>query len=338
MTNTPLLFSQLADLTAMRDIELMEFSLLKTLNGFLDPHGLKILKIDSKERPCKEIVFNNTQCIVNVEHIDIPEEIKITMSEMLSSGSRDRPINIGDELYTVFKIHQTRALHIFLIIATSKPLSKLNAYLVSGMLQIYKNFCDVLREGQTDQLTGLYNRKIFDESISKVFGFIPVEEEQYPGDQRRQQPCGYWLVMVDIDHFKNVNDKFGHLFGDEVLVLLAQMMMSAFREQDMIFRFGGEEFVFVLRSPDLAGCRVALDRFRVAVEKRTFPQVGTVTISLGACRMQREVFVATLLDYADKALYHSKNNGRNQLTFFEDLVAAGLEKEQDIEPGEITLF
>lgn len=195
-----------------------------------------------------------------------------------------------------------------------------------------------MTEGQTDQLTGLYNRKTFDDSINKVFGLIPIEDDKYPGDRRAEKPCGYWLVMVDIDHFKVVNDRFGHLFGDEVLVLLAQMMMSMFREEDMIFRFGGEEFVFVLRSPDQSCCHVALERFRTAVENREFPQVGTITISLGACRMSREIFSATLLDYADKALYYSKHNGRNRLTFFEDLVAAGLEAEENIVPGEITFF
>lgn len=338
MSNAPLLFSQLADLTAMRDIEMMEFSLLKTLNTFLLPIGLRLLKLDIKARPVMEIVFNNSRCETNIEHISVSDDVKLAINEILVSGNRDCMIKSGDAFLEIFQLHKTRTQHVFLIIATSATLSNLNAYLVSGMLQIYRNFCDVLREGQTDQLTGLFNRKTFDESINKVFGIIPIEDDQFPENRRRDQPGTYWLVMVDIDHFKLVNDKFGHLFGDEVLVILSQMMMAAFRGDDMIFRFGGEEFVLILRCPDKEGCRIALERFRIAVEKRSFPQVGTVTISLGVCRMVRETFSATLLDYADKALYHSKHNGRNQVTFFEDLVVAGLETEQDIEPGEITLF
>ena len=85
--------------------------------------------------------------------------------------------------------------------------------------------------------------------------------------------------------------------------------------QDMIFRFGGEEFVFVLSNSSQEGCSLALERFRETVASKHFPQVGQVTVSLGACRMSREIYTATLMDYADKAMYHSKKNGRNQLTF-----------------------
>jgi len=338
MSYAPLLFNQLAELTAMRDIELMEFSLLRTLTNFLNPSGLRILKIDMKHQPYRELVYNNTQCIVNIDNIHISGELVLTITGMLSSGDRNRSIKTGNDLTEIYHIHRTRALHVFLIITTKEPMSKPNYYLVAGMLQIYRNFCEVLRDGQTDQLTGLYNRKTFDDSINKVFSLLPENSEGYPEEKRDTKCSGYWLVMVDIDHFKNVNDKFGHLYGDEVLILLAQTMMTSFREEDMLFRFGGEEFVFVLRSPDQAGCRIALDRFRTTVEKRDFPQVGKITVSIGACRMTRDIYSVTLLDYADKAMYHSKKNGRNQTTFFEDLVEAGIEKIEDIEPGKIVLF
>jgi diguanylate cyclase (GGDEF)-like protein len=339
MVNAPLLFSRLADLTAMRDMEMMEFSLLKTLNSFLLPICLRLLKFDMKIRPVMEIVLNNARCETNSEHISVSEDVKIAINEMLASGNHSCVIKTGEVCRDLFQIHKSRSQQVFLIVTSNSSLTSLNSYLVSGMLQIYRNFCDVLREGQTDPLTGLYNRKTFDESINKVFSLIPSEEDdQYPEKRRKEHPDIYWLVMVDIDHFKLVNDKFGHMFGDEVLVILSQMMMASFRGDDMVFRFGGEEFVLILRCPDKAGCSIALERFRTAVENRDIPQVGRVTICLGACRMVRETFTATLLDYADKALYHGKHNGRNQVIFFDDLVAAGLESEQDIEAGEITLF
>ena len=147
VTNAPLLFSQLADLTAMRDIELMEFSLLKTLNGFLMPTGLRILKMDMRGRPCMDIVFKNTQCLVNVEDIVVDDEIKTALGELLVSGCRNSIIQTGDNLLTIYQIHKTRAIHVFLIIVTNKPLTNLNSYLIAGMLQIYRNFCEVIREG-----------------------------------------------------------------------------------------------------------------------------------------------------------------------------------------------
>src|SRR5213076_2390666 len=90
-----------------------------------------------------------------------------------------------------------------------------------------------------------------------------------------------WLAVVDIDHFKRVNDKFGHLYGDEVLILIANLLQSSFRAHDRVFRFGGEEFVVLLRSTTLDNARKIIDRFRVNVEAYVFPQVGTVTVSVG---------------------------------------------------------
>ena len=216
-------------------------------------------------------------------------------------------------------------------------MSRLDAHLVSGVLQIYRNFCSLLQTAQTDNLTGLSNRKTFDDSVARVHELIPPDVAA-PDQQRRADTMVFWLVMADIDHFKMVNDRFGHLYGDEVLVLLSRIMRASFRDDDMIFRFGGEEFVMIIRCPDQDACRVALDRFRTTVADTKFPQVGQVTISLGAIRMSRNTFTGTLLDYADKALYHSKHNGRDQVTFFEDLVAAGILETENIETGSIDFF
>ncbi len=338
MDYAPLLFNQLAELTAMRDVELMEFSLLRTLEEFLSPRALRILKIDAKGQPYRELAFNNNQSVVTADDIQVPGELVMAIAGLLEAGDVAGSTRSGDGLTEVYHIHRTRSLNAFLIITVREPLSELNAYLVGGMLRIYRNFCEVLRDGQTDQLTGLFNRKTFDDSISKVFSLLPDEADGFPGDKRDRTSVGYWLVMVDIDHFKAVNDKFGHLYGDEVLILLAQTMQSCFRGEDMLFRFGGEEFVFVLRGTDQAGCAIALERFRTAVEKRDFPQVGRVTVSIGACRLSRDTYSVTLLDYADKAMYHSKKNGRNRTTFFEDLVASGVEKYEEVATGDITLF
>jgi diguanylate cyclase (GGDEF)-like protein len=130
--------------------------------------------------------------------------------------------------------------------------------------------------------------------------------------------------MIDIDHFKSVNDRFGHLYGDEVLILLAHLLKNALRNDDLVFRFGGEEFVLMIRCQGRDEAAGLLERLRQSVETQDIPQVGQVTISLGATEMVRNTFAGTLLDYADKALYYSKQNGRNRLTFFEDMVSDGL--------------
>jgi two-component system cell cycle response regulator len=338
VTNTPRLLDQLSALTAIRDLELLEFSLLKTLHYSFRPLGLVLLRLDAKGRPQTEIRYGEQQCIVKHEGIDIPGELESAIAYLKATEAREYVISGGATLQAVYTLHLTRSSSIYLIIATADQLSKLDAHLVAGMLQIYRNFCQLLRDSQTDQLTGLANRKTFDECVNKIYDLITPDQESVPNERRAGAPSAYWLAMVDIDHFKVINDRFGHLYGDEVLVLLGQMLKSAFREDDLIFRFGGEEFVLMIRCADQDASRRALERLRRSVAEHVFPQVGKVTISIGATRFTRETFAVTLLDYADQALYFSKKNGRDQVTFFEDMLAQGIATEEEIKPGSIDFF
>ena len=136
------------------------------------------------------------------------------------------------------------------------------------------------------------------------------------------EPTQNWLAVVDIDHFKLVNDRFGHLYGDEVLILIANILRSSFRSHDRIFRFGGEEFVVLLRSTTLSTAHRVFNRFRLAVQEYHFPQVGQVTVSLGFVSTNRGSPVE-ILGQADQALYYAKEHGRNQVCFYDDLVASG---------------
>ena len=136
------------------------------------------------------------------------------------------------------------------------------------------------------------------------------------------EPVQNWLAVVDIDHFKQVNDRFGHLYGDEVLILVANILRSSFRSHDRIFRFGGEEFVVLLRNTTLSKAHKVFNRFREAVQEYHFPQVGNVTVSLGFVGTSRGSPVE-ILGQADQALYYAKEHGRNQVRFYEDLVATG---------------
>ena len=135
------------------------------------------------------------------------------------------------------------------------------------------------------------------------------------------QPC--WLGVVDIDHFKKINDNFGHLFGDEVLLRIADLMRQTFRSNDKLFRFGGEEFVVMLRNVAEDHVHNIFTRFRLAVERHDFPQVGRVACSVGFARIDPRLSPADLLGRADEALYYSKRNGRNQVNGFDELIMSG---------------
>jgi len=113
---------------------------------------------------------------------------------------------------------------------------------------------------------------------------------------------------------------------------MSQVMRDSFRESDLLFRFGGEEFVVVTENLNMHGAKTAFERFRHAVEQFDFPQVGQVTISFGAAKVSSADVVHAVLDKADKALYYAKQNGKNQVCFYDDLIEKGA-----IEPPQIKL-
>jgi diguanylate cyclase (GGDEF)-like protein len=135
-----------------------------------------------------------------------------------------------------------------------------------------------------------------------------------------------------------VNDTFGHIYGDEVLLLLSQLMKNTFRPSDLLFRFGGEEFVVIVQTENQKISADIFERFRIAVEKYNFPQVGQITISTGATRLMAEHAIASeIVGRADQALYLAKENGRNKLFLYEDLIKNGHLKKT-IVVGDIELF
>lgn len=205
---------------------------------------------------------------------------------------------------------------------------------VGSFLGFYGNYIGLLDYSELDTLTGLNNRKTYDETFDRILAAIPCEPLPPAGVERRDicpGAKGFWLGVVDIDHFKRINDNFGHLFGDEVLLRLANLMRQTFRASDKLFRFGGEEFVVMLRPATRENAARAFERFRAAVEEHEFPQVGKVTCSIGITRIDPLLSPTDTLGHADEALYFSKENGRNQVGCYEDLVSRGLLATKEVE-------
>ena len=145
------------------------------------------------------------------------------------------------------------------------------------------------------------------------------------------------LAVLDIDHFKRINDRLGHLYGDEVLLLFSRLMRECFRDNDLLFRFGGEEFVVVLHDIARSQAAAVFERFRRKLEGRAFPQVGTVTVSTGFVAIGAQDLPSTIIQQADAALYHAKHTGRNRVCCHEELIAAGDLSTVQFE-SELTLF
>lgn len=194
--------------------------------------------------------------------------------------------------------------------------------LINGIYSIYKNQIALLDSKERDPLTHLHNRLAMEVTLDQIFNY-------YQNLEKTKSEKRSWLAVLDIDHFKQINDNFGHLYGDEVLLHFAGLLEECFRYTDFIFRFGGEEFIVVMNQTDQIGAEKALQRFRTSVERYQFPS-GKVTVSIGFTLIDTHFPKSTLMEIADQALYQAKENGRNQVIF--------LKQQQQKATDDIELF
>jgi len=165
-------------------------------------------------------------------------------------------------------------------------------------------------EAMIDPLTGIFNRRGFETEAQKILGDKAAIDK------------GLCLLMVDVDHFKKINDTYGHLFGDKVISAIANALKSKVKGQDSVARLGGEEFAVLLPETTLIGARVVAEQIRQSVEKGKIRRIdnqepiGGITISIGIATCTGRCSLLELLDQADKALYVSKERGRNRISVF----------------------
>jgi diguanylate cyclase (GGDEF)-like protein len=199
--------------------------------------------------------------------------------------------------------------------------------LLMGLVEYFGHHISLLDYGEADTLTGLASRKTFDKHLFEVLGKaaddMALSHLAGPGRRRGATNNIHWLAVCDIDYFKRINDTWGHLAGDAVLVKFGQLMRDSFRYDDQLFRFGGEEFIAVLQPTSQANAERAFERFRQAVEHHVFAEAGQVTVSIGICHLQPQDTPTAIIDRADAALYWAKQNGRNRVACYDTLVASG---------------
>lgn len=157
---------------------------------------------------------------------------------------------------------------------------------------------------RTDELTGLPNRRDMNETIANEIGRC----------QRTLKP--FCFIFIDIDHFKNINDTYGHACGDAALKSVAQTIRGLLRKYDVFARYGGEEFLTLLPETDLDGATIVAERFRKKIEAMTihYGDISfNVTVTLGVSKFDHKLGADRSIQMADKALYQGKENGRNQV-------------------------
>lgn len=175
-----------------------------------------------------------------------------------------------------------------------------------------KYLMDLLsRKAQIDGLTGLWNRRHFDECLAEQIAFAA----------RHELPLS--CLLLDIDHFKMINDRYGHPFGDEVLKSVAGTLNDVIRTEDLLCRYGGEEFAVIAPSTPISGAIMLGERIRQTVASRPLMDKGSrisVTVSVGVAQWQHSARI-TLVESADHALYQAKRDGRNRVSAFNPILA-----------------
>ena len=188
---------------------------------------------------------------------------------------------------------------------TDKELEQIEL-LAAALLYPIRNslmYRQALKTAYRDPLTELNNRAALDNDL--------VQELDFAG----RHDLALSIIILDLDHFKKINDTYGHIAGDDILKQTAQCMAECIRRSDIIYRYGGEEFVVLLRNTGKAGARLLAERIRKAVEDRTFKHNSfdiRMTTSLGVATLKKNEDKTSFLERADKALYQAKQQGRNR--------------------------
>ena len=316
--------------TAQRDPEQLDHAIGQLLCRFLSARSLALYHLlreeDGSSRTAHRIeltaegVRTDTLSLAQPPSPALSEEIEVCLACTADQPFVERPSAAG-EILTAFPVHASNDVVRVCVVPSSESLTVAQIDMVFGVLRIIRNHLTLVDYGERDTLTGLLNRKTFESHFEKMRRRNGARERAGDRPGRSHEPG--WLALADIDHFKSINDSHGHLFGDEVLLIVSQILKRSFRGADQLFRFGGEEFLIVLDHASESGAQVALERFRAAIEAHVFPQIRRVTVSLGYTRILPHDVPTICAERADGALYYAKRNGRNKLCNYEALVSAG---------------
>lgn len=219
----------------------------------------------------------------------------------------------SDSIGTITEIARNIASEATAMVSSGKTLKTRMDGTATEINALRKELEGIKKAARTDMLTGLYNRRGFDRAVAQVM------ETFGPADT-------LGLVMMDIDHFKKVNDTHGHLIGDNVLKLLARLIKDHIKGRDTAARFGGEEFILLLPGTPAEGAFSLAEQIRKSLKqmkwitKDTGVSIGTITISAGVAQYRPGEDISELIERADKALYQAKNTGRDRTVLESNLL------------------
>ena len=330
------ILQSVVEITRQRDLDSFEYSLVATMAELVPVAEISILKTIDENNLDK---LNVAVCLTTLT--DELGEKTYNWAEASTIIAADEQINHCQQSASL-SIDQSSDGYIRLLypincegkvagVVCIKSNHDITAYtsLIEGLIRIYSNYIIIFNESERDKLTGFYNRRTFDNKLQRLLQSQASRKQQYINtaqktERRRKISNAFvWLVIFDIDHFKRVNDEYGHVFGDEVLLTISQITKQCFRRSDLKFRIGGEEFVIILEPATFEKATELLERLRKAVADHQFSRIGTVTISIGFAKITERDYPVAILECADKALYYAKEHGRNRVYNYESLLKDG---------------
>lgn len=313
-------------LAEQRDIEALDETLFDILTRYIPDTRIRIYHLHGQNP--EEGIKPSIDKVLDSHPTAIEKELRLTDEDVQFCVADGNPVFAGEQARkprSLFPIQSKTS--VCAIVVLSIHCTEKHQNFLEPLIKIYANHAFLLNRNEHDSLTGLYNRFALDRKIKQLYKNTTASKRRAKDSQ--EDMC---IALVDIDLFKNINDRFGHVVGDQVLVSFAQEMRRCFRDIDLMFRYGGEEFVIIFRDLGLTTAEFVLQRFRRRIERYKFPQVGKVTISIGYTRLDTRRNPAEVICQADRALYYAKNHGRNAACCFETLKKS--RKLSDIEDFE----
>ena len=247
------------DVTAHADRDMLNEGLLNTLFDLVKPHSISCLELLEK-RDGAEVYRRyrvDAQGLVksdsSSEAAYFPLHSDHALACCAETAKSHEEVSDSDGLRLIYPVLDAKGTVTGFFELITPQFAEAERYLMSAMLKLFHNYLHLLDESEKDTLTGLLNRRTFDRNLSKMLVEESINDDSaesegidHPRRRSGNQYSQNWLAVIDVDHFKKINDNYGHLYGDEVLLLLAGLMRQTFRAYDKLFRFGGEEFVIIL--------------------------------------------------------------------------------------------
>ncbi len=336
------ILNYIVNITESRDTEILEISLLRTIYEVIPCACVYFMKTAADDMKIKTVSGYGPDGFSHSCASDLSSGIDTSPDTLRHAHEAQRAVfsSINGHPFAIAPVEVLQSIIGFIAVDIRVTVPA-DLHVIDSLVRIYQNYVSVLLDNQMDTLTGLLNRKTFDDRIMKLIENQKRQKmkiDRYDNERRTGDFDRFWLGIIDIDDFKKINDTFGHLYGDEILILIGRVMQDVFRASDMKFRFGGEEFIIVMKAENMESVRSIFERFRKRVEENVFPQTGRITVSIGIVEITGDESPSVFVGCADKALYYAKEHGKNMVCVYSDLVEKKLIQPQVIRKGKVVIF